>query len=49
MCCAAEQDDKWASQLGDNRALFISVTFKADEKTEYFRPTFVVKVGEINF
>ena len=46
MCCAAEQDDKWTSRLGDNRALFISVTFKSEEKTEYFRPTFVVEVGD---
>ena len=49
MCCVAEQDDKLASRLGDNRALFISVTFKSEEKTENFRPTFVVEVGEINF
>ena len=49
MCCAAEQDDKWTSRLGDNRALFISVIFKSEEKTEYFRPKFVVEVGEINF
>ena len=48
MCCAAEQDDKWTSRLGDNRALFISVTFKSEENTEYFRPTFVVEVGEIS-
>ena len=49
MCCAAEQDDKWTSRLGDNRALFISVTFKSEEKTEYFRPTFDVEVGGIDF
>ena len=47
MCCAAEQDDKWTSRLGDNRALFISITFKSEEETEW--PTFVVKDGDSNF